>query len=189
MKYGKGFSLIEVLVTLLLTSIGVLGMVAMQGRSIHYTQDAVQRNTAVALASELIDIIRTNPGELYANTPPLEPVYSGMKSSSMFYKKMGEDFSPVPNSCAKPQEAKTAQEQRDCWIMKAQQVLPGAEKVFKQGSYTCRSSTKSSSDSPNCDNAGSILEIQLAWSVRKGTCADDKAPDETTCIYRVRVEL
>lgn len=189
MKHGKGFSLIEVLVTLLLTSIGVLGMVAMQGRSIQYTQDAVQRNAAVALAGELIDIIRTNPGELYANTPPLEPVYSGMKSSSMFYKKMDESFSPAPISCDKPQEAKSAQQQRDCWIMKAQQMLPGGEDVFNKSTYICRSSTISNGASPNCDIAGSILEIQLAWSVRKGTCIDDKAPDETTCIYRIRVEL
>lgn len=189
MKHGKGFSLIEVLVTLLLTSIGILGMVAMQGRSIQYTQDAVQRNTAVALTSELIDIIRTNPGELYDSTPPLEPVYSGMKSSSMFYKAMGGDFTPAIGECKNPQEAKSAQEQRDCWVAKVQQLLPNGADAFKKSTYICRSSTRSDNDEPKCDGKGSVLEIQLAWNVREGTCLTDQAPDETTCIYRARVEL
>ena len=51
-KRDQGFSLIEVLVALLLTTVGVLGMVALQGRSVQYTQDSVQRNVAVDLASE-----------------------------------------------------------------------------------------------------------------------------------------
>ena len=61
MTTTKGFSLIEVLMALLLTTVGVLGMVALQGRSIQYTQDAVQRNTAVELANDLIEIVRANP--------------------------------------------------------------------------------------------------------------------------------
>jgi len=36
---SDGFSLIEVLVTLVLITIGVLGMVALQGKSIAFTQD------------------------------------------------------------------------------------------------------------------------------------------------------
>lgn len=189
MKYGKGFSLIEVLVTLLLTSIGILGMVAMQGRSIQYTQDAVQRNTAVALANELIDIIRTNPNELYAKTPPLEPIYSDMKSDSMFYKAMNGNFTPAPSECKSPQQAKSAQEQRDCWIAKVQQALPNGEDAFNKSTYICRSSTHSDSSTPKCDKKGSVLEIQLAWNIKEGTCPIDQAPDKTTCIYRVRVEL
>ena len=42
----SGFSMIEVLVTLIIVTTGVLGMVAMQGRSIQFTQDSAQRSTA-----------------------------------------------------------------------------------------------------------------------------------------------
>ena len=38
--------MIEVLITPLLVCIGVLGMVALQGKTIAYTQDSVQRNVA-----------------------------------------------------------------------------------------------------------------------------------------------
>ncbi|MCR3769086.1 type IV pilus modification protein PilV, partial [Pseudomonas aeruginosa] len=50
MSRETGFSMIEVLVALVLISIGVLGMVAMQGRTIQYTQESVQRNAAAMLA-------------------------------------------------------------------------------------------------------------------------------------------
>ena len=67
---SNGFSLIEVMVTLVLTTIGILGMVAMQGRSIQYSQDAVHRNAAVMLTGDLLEIIRTNPTEILQKAPP-----------------------------------------------------------------------------------------------------------------------
>lgn len=81
MKTNKGFSLIEVLVALLLTTIGVLGMVALQGRSIQYTQDSVQRNTAIVLAGDLIEIVRAHPKELFDTSPPQFPMNSGLKTA------------------------------------------------------------------------------------------------------------
>ena len=48
-KSLSGFSLLEVLVTLLLTTVGILGMVAMQGQAIKQTQDSVNRTHVVML--------------------------------------------------------------------------------------------------------------------------------------------
>jgi len=187
MRHSQGFSLIEVMVTLVLTTIGILGMVAMQGRSIQYTQDSVQRNTAIMLASDLVEIMRTNPGEIFVKAPPVDPVYSGMKGSSLFYKKQGSNFDTDPAACvANPS---TAKEMRDCWIERAEASLPGAEGLLQSAFHICRSSTPSNTNVPVCDDKGSMLEIQLAWTVKAGASADTRAPDPTTCIYRTRVEL
>jgi len=183
MKNSKGFSLIEVMVTLVLTTIGILGMVAMQGRSIQYTQDSVQRNAAVMLADDYLEIIRANPEELFEKVPPKEPFYSEFKNTSPFYKKAGSDFSTAPVACVS--NPKSALEMRNCWVETAQAALPNAAASYlKKAFYVCRSSTPGS-----CDDKGSMLEIQLAWTVKAGTCPDDRAPDDTTCIYRTRVEL
>ncbi|WP_312358491.1 type IV pilus modification protein PilV [Stutzerimonas balearica] len=179
---SNGFSLIEVMVTLVLATIGILGMVAMQGRSIQYTQDAVQRNAAVMLTSDLLEIIRANPTEIFQKAPPSDPFYSGFKNTSIFYKAAGSDFATAPADC--PSNPKTAQEMRDCWVASAQASLPGAADLFEDAFYVCRSSTPG-----NCDDKGSMLEIQLAWTVKAGTCPDDRAPNDTTCIYRARAEL
>jgi type IV pilus assembly protein PilV len=49
----RGFTLIEVLVSILIFSIGVLGMVAMQARAVQTGTDSQDRNHAAALANEL----------------------------------------------------------------------------------------------------------------------------------------
>ncbi|MEB3735078.1 type IV pilus modification protein PilV [Halopseudomonas pachastrellae] len=59
-----GFGLLEVLITLLLVTVGLLGMVAMQGRSIAYTTDSLHRTQAAILANELIEIIRATPSSV-----------------------------------------------------------------------------------------------------------------------------
>ncbi len=184
MSNNKGFSLIEVLVALLLTTVGVLGMVALQGRSIQYTQDSVQRNTAVSLANELIEIIRGNPQELYNSAVPKSPVNNGMKASSLFYKEKAEDFTDREDCVTTTTRvAETAKEQRDCWADKVEAMLPGGAALFESDVSICRSSTPG-----DCDDAGSMLEISLAWQVRDGACLDADDSDATVCTYTVRVE-
>ncbi|WP_395502577.1 type IV pilus modification protein PilV [Ectopseudomonas mendocina] len=184
MSNNKGFSLIEVLVALLLTTIGVLGMVALQGRSIQYTQDSVQRNTAVSLANELIEIARANPQELYNSPVPKFPVNSGMKDNSLFYKEKGDDFADR-DACVTTTTrlAETAKEQRDCWADKVEALLPGGAALFESDVSICRSSRPG-----DCDGSGSMLEIRIAWQVRDGSCLDADNPDTTVCTYTVRVE-
>ncbi len=180
MKTNKGFSLIEVLVALLLTTIGVLGMVALQGRSIQYTQDSVQRNTAIVLAGDLIEIVRAHPKELFNTSPPQFPMNSGLKDSSIFYKDAGDELADRESCVASPTRiAKTAKELRDCWADKVEALLPGGSELFDSDVYVCRSSIAG-----DCDNKGSMLEIRLAWRVRE--CLD--ASNSDVCSYTVRVE-
>ncbi len=184
MRKALGFTLIEVLVTLLLTAVGILGMVAMQSRAIHQTQDAVQRNTAVMLVNELVDIMRVNASDIFTHTPPQVPVYMQPKAESIFYKAIGRGFSTT-GTCTNPSSAKTAQEQLNCWVARVNNSLPLGAQTLESHAYVCLSSTKG-----QCDG-GSTLEIQLAWQVKEGSCldAEDRTPNDETCIYRTRVEL
>jgi len=56
----KGFSLIEVLVALLVLSIGLLGLAALQTTSLKYNTDSYTRTQATLLAYDIIDRMRTN---------------------------------------------------------------------------------------------------------------------------------
>ena len=181
-SHQQGFSLIEVLVTLVLVAIGVLGMVALQGRSIQYTQYSVQRNSAVMLVNDLTEIIRANPEQLFDPAPtPSTPYYGELKATSSFYKEEGDELPDVEACVSMP---KSGAEQLGCWVDAVERELPGGESVFNDYAYICRSSTKGS-----CDGKGSMLEIQLAWQVKPGACPDSRAPTDTVCIYRTRVEL
>ncbi|HLD66300.1 MAG TPA: type IV pilus modification protein PilV [Pseudomonas sp.] len=167
---SHGFSLIEVLITLVLISIGVLGMVAMQGRTVQYTQDSVQRNTAAMLANDLLELIRTSPA-----------------GATDFYKAAGTEFADVPASCAVTTQVPT--EQLSCWAQKASKLLPGVTpELLTSDFYICRSK-----DPDVCDeDEGSAVEIQLVWTVKAGECLDKANANNatsTTCSYRLRTQI
>lgn len=63
---ASGFSLLEVLVALIILSIGLLGLAALQAFSIKANQSANYRTQATALAYDLIDRMRANRNELIA---------------------------------------------------------------------------------------------------------------------------
>lgn len=58
-----GFSLLEVMITLVILAFGLLGLGMMQTMNLRYTKSAEQRTQAVNLASELLDTIRANRSE------------------------------------------------------------------------------------------------------------------------------
>lgn len=173
-----GFSLIEVLVTLVLVSVGVLGMVALQARTIQYTQDSEQRNAAATLANDLVELMRAMP--------------SGLPASSGFYKAKGATFPDKPNSCT-PLPNSTAQ-QLSCWADKAKSALPGVtsdddetDDLLKTDFYICRTNKAN-----ECTGTGNTVEIQIAWRIREGTCMDPNAEDDadsTICRHRLRTQI
>lgn len=193
-RNSRGFSLIEVLVTILLTTIGILGMVALQGRSIQYTQDSVNRNTAIALTNELVEIMRANRDDLFNKTPydkppkAPSPMYLEIKSVSPFYtaeSKLGFAASDCDTA------RQTGAKQAGCWLEKAQALLPGASEAAVSGKFiVCPSFKLEASGEPACADTGykgSTIAIQLAWRSKEAVCGADS--NSNICTYSTRVEL
>ena len=65
---GRGFTLLEVLIALVILSVGALGLLSLAGLSTGYQQDAVFRARAVAAAEDLSGRVRANPAGLAAYT-------------------------------------------------------------------------------------------------------------------------
>lgn len=73
-KNQKGFTLLEVLVAIVILSIGLLGAAAMQTTAITGNASAMNRSRAIGLAEEMADRIRVNAGD----TPN---IYDGIDTS------------------------------------------------------------------------------------------------------------
>lgn len=56
----RGFTLLEVLVTLVIVTLGLLGVVALQGRALNAETEAYQRAQATALLNDVVDRINAN---------------------------------------------------------------------------------------------------------------------------------
>ena len=57
----QGIALIEILISVLVLGIGLLGIAALQSSSVRYSQSAQERTTALIMAGTLTEIIRANP--------------------------------------------------------------------------------------------------------------------------------
>lgn len=82
---AQGFTLIEVLVTLLIVAIGLLAAAGLQILSKKAAFDAQQRTTATLLAQDIIERMRANTGQLarYHNTEvKAEPTNQNCNSTS-----------------------------------------------------------------------------------------------------------
>lgn len=170
MKYqaAKGFSMIEILITLVLMGVGLLGMIALQSRTIQYTQDAVQHNTATTLANDLVELIRAMP--------------EGLPASSGFFKAANSAFPSTPASCTPLPD--NAAGQLACWAAKAGNALPGAANLLISEFYICRTATANS-----CSGDGSMVEIQIAWQARGGECPSADGAEQSICRYRLRTQI
>lgn len=62
-----GFSMVEVLVSILILSFGLLGLAALQAVAMKNSHSAYYRNQATIVAHEIIDRMRANPGVANAN--------------------------------------------------------------------------------------------------------------------------
>lgn len=67
----RGVGMLEVLITLFIMSVGLLGLAAMQTTSLKDSGDAIQRSKAVLFVADIIDRMRANPAGMddYAVTP------------------------------------------------------------------------------------------------------------------------
>lgn len=169
----KGFSLLEVLVTILLVAVGILGMVAMQGKAIQYTQDSVQRTHAVMLANELLEIVRANPGvlELDAEDSPLFTSLPTGATDGCLALEGGDDL---------------MSKQIACWSAKARTLLPGADDAAPYF-RSCLSTTPGT-----CNADGAALEVRLAWRAAGEMCPRPLAgenDDSSICLYSFRTQI
>lgn len=167
--------MIEVLVSLLIIVIGVLGMVALQSKAIPYTQDSVQRNTAIMLADDLVELIRAS---------------GSCTTTNGCIKPPGSDFPAVPAKCV-PTPA-TLSQQLGCWSVQAGKALPNAPALLNGSFYICRSVKPGDVSSTACgtDNVlNTEIEIQVAWSAKTTADCMDSSASNSICTYRIRTRL
>jgi type IV pilus assembly protein PilV len=69
-KQNQGFSLIEVVVAMLIVSVGILGVAGLQVVSLQQNQSAMLRSEALQLGNDILDRMRANPLSNYATVEP-----------------------------------------------------------------------------------------------------------------------
>lgn len=167
-KNVSGFSLLEVLITVLLVAVGILGMVAMQGKAIQYTQDTTERTYAAMLANEYLEIIRATPSSILEDST----------DSSL--------FNSLPASTSEPCQDiddELMATQLACWATRARLLLPGADSLGSE--YTSCISTEPGV----CNSNGAAVEIRLAWHATGEGCLTKNDVEDSLCTFTFRSQI
>lgn len=62
-SFQRGFTLIEILVTVVVLSVGLLGLAGLQAAALKFNSTAYQRSQATVLIYDMIERIRANPDQ------------------------------------------------------------------------------------------------------------------------------
>ncbi len=193
---AAGFSLIEVLVSLVIICIGVLGLVALQSRSLVLSQDAIQRNNAIMLAGDLLELMRSNAGAALDSK-------GRFSTDSPYAKPAGQDFTTLPldsadGSCATLERglggSSIAGKDLTCWLQQVKTLLPVTDALIKANFAVCPTrqppqvgSTAPYSDADACVSPNaSMVMIVIAWQDHTGNSASCSGG---LCFYTLRGEL
>lgn len=179
---NKGLSLIEVLVTVVITSIGLMGLVSLQMQAVRATNDSGNRSQAVWIWNDIANRIRANKesSASYVDANPVDCDSAPSAICSSFHN--GTSVRVPPASCTGQQLAAWDRYEVACSLRPSpffgdsNQYLPDVKLTI-----TCE-------DAP-CVN-GDPLIIDLEWRARTAdesvTTADRQA---SSGLLRIRNEM
>jgi len=157
----RGVSLIEVLVAMLIFSIGVLGIALMQIKGAQYTKQAGVRTVAVLQARSLADAMRANPAGVYGVATPGGIAAKGGDLSDSYYLYTGP---AIPSSAGCANDAcRQAHGDLAQWLTQLKAAAPAP--VNANGATNSAALASVATD----DDKGSLI-ITLSWS---GMAAND----------------
>lgn len=129
-RKGKdlGFSLVEVLVSIVVLSFGLLGMVGMQAAALKSNREARLQSSAVVLARELADMLRGNKIESVLDLASGNPYLGSFNSAPLvattptYCLNVASGTTP----CAIPPSHDIGNAQMTEWLARVDAELPGA---------------------------------------------------------------
>ena len=157
-----GFTLLEVMIAVVVFSIGLLGIAGLQVAGMRFTHDAQLRAIATAQAENMADRMRTNAVGMTAGnydvTGAMPATYAKDCDAAQCTPAELATFDLVSWNTAvagKAAEGNAA-------------VLPGGDGVV------CLDSTPDDGDTGNwlCDNKGSVYAVKVRWVERSGGAND-----------------
>ena len=158
-RYAGGFSLVEVLVSIIVLSFGLLGMVGMQASALKSNREARLQSSGVVLARELAEMIRGNKA-IGIGAGTANPYLGTFSSAPLVATTPLYCLSVGTTACASTTEVANAQMTE--WLARVDAELPGAKVAVCYDSapfdangipqWTCGS------------GAGGVITVKIGWT-------------------------
>ena len=159
----RGFMLVEVLVTVVIFTVGILGVIGLQTLALSSAHLSSLRSEATLLVSDMAERMRSNLGAVNAGAATTyDDATPGTNACRAIYATAVE-ASPV--TCT---PAELAADDLQDWLDQVQQRLPGGEGIV------CLDSTPDDGTpgAEDCDGTGAAYAVKVWWTER-ATQAED----------------
>ena len=157
----RGFTLLEVLVALVVLSIGLIGLAGLQSASLKQNYNAYLRSQATALAYNMADRIRAN----------------SLGASSSDYHNVTAVQTTGCDSTSGCSEATMAQHDMFQWTADLAALLPLGE-----GQVCVDSTPEQPPTALNCDGTGPTHVVRVSWDDNRSGAAEATNPVESIVI-------
>lgn len=196
-RKSAGFTLIEVLITIVVVSIGLLGLAGLQINSLRANMGSEDRSKASYIASDIAERMRANPLGVHNNNPDLDNQYANITTDGQNCDNLPAPFCSNFNNGTATQAADCDPDEMaifDAWVWacgmpKANNVVPGGltnNLSGGTGSVTCNDVDLTDDD--NC-SPGSPHTITVNWTEQAAFRGDndENAVDQLTQTYTLVV--
>lgn len=127
-RKDSGFSLVEILVSIVVLSFGLLGMVSMQAAALKSNREARLQSSAIVLARELADMMRGNKAESVLTAANGNPYLGSFNTSPLAATTPTYclNVATGTTACALPPSHDIGNAQMTEWLARVDAELPGA---------------------------------------------------------------
>lgn len=164
-KEIHGFSLVEVLISIILLSFGLLGMVGLQAAALQANRDSRIQSSAVRLARELGELMRSNKevgiATTVASNPYLITYYNDPTASSSANAVPAATTNCFTGDCSAATKIDLAKFEVQDWLTRLNAELPNARVKV------CFDATPfDSAGAPQwaCSGTGGLAVIKIGWT-------------------------
>ena len=157
----SGFSLIEVLISIVVLSFGLLGMAGMQAASLQANREARLQSSAVVLAREVAEMIRGNKAIGLATTVTANP-YLGSFSSPLTATDPKYCLNVATGTTACADATEIAKAQMTEWLARVDSQFPGARVsvCFDSAPFDANGLPQWACTA----GAGGLMVVKLGWT-------------------------
>ncbi|WP_395669326.1 type IV pilus modification protein PilV [Rhodoferax sp.] len=163
-----GFSMLEVLVSVVILSVGILGVVGLQAAALKANREALNQSSASRYGREIIEMMKGNPSiagvTTAANNPYLISYQAAVDDLDTLAAQSTDCFT---GDCTTTSDAAArtaiAQWQVRDWLYRLNHEIPGTrvEICFDASPYT-----NTGMPEWDCSNTGTVVVVKMGWTRR-----------------------
>lgn len=159
----RGFSLVEVLVSIIILSFSLLGMAGLQTTALQSNREARLQSTASGLARELAEMMRGN-NRISILTGTANPYLGTFNTVPLVAATPTYCMNVATGTTACANQTEIANAEMTEWLARVDSILPGAQVVVCQDSNPFDNTTGLPVWACSTGGTGANLVIKIGWT-------------------------